>query len=73
MTNGGCLRCNGMLEPGFLIDRADLGFTRQAMWASGDPKAAAAWDVSVVAGKADTRNVVTYRCVDCGRLESFAP
>jgi hypothetical protein len=73
MTNGGCLRCNGSLEPGFLIDRTHMGFTAQAMWASGDPQPTALLAVSVVASQSDTRNVVTYRCVDCGRLESFAP
>jgi hypothetical protein len=32
-----CMRCDGQLEKGFLIDKGDSDMTRQAKWASGEP------------------------------------
>lgn len=72
-----CLRCKGDMEQGFMPEYAHptLLVTR---WYLGAPKEAeikllgmkvAEWlDVK----EADMRLVVTYRCVSCGYLESFA-
>jgi hypothetical protein len=66
-----CIRCNGELEKGFMVDTADSGITRQANWASGTPNTSF-WRVSAVQSSNKTLAVVTYRCKSCGRLESFA-
>lgn len=67
-----CLRCEGELEVGFMIDKGDSDLTRQALWASGEPSTSF-WRLSAVQSGARTLPVVTYRCKRCGRLESFAP
>lgn len=71
-----CLRCNGQLEQGFLLDRdGGRGITRQARWVRGeldDSLLGALFQRSAVQNIEDTLPVVTWRCVDCGRLESFA-
>ena len=66
-----CLRCDGSLEKGFMIDRGDYHVKEQAQWASGEPNASF-WRSSAVKSGEKTMEVVTYRCSACGRLESFA-
>jgi hypothetical protein len=66
-----CIRCDGELEPGFLIDKGESDFTRQAHWASGEPNTSF-FRLSVVKSGSRSLPVITYRCKSCGRLESFA-
>jgi hypothetical protein len=66
-----CIRCDGQLEKGFLIDKGDSDVTRQAKWASGEPSPSF-WRMTAVPSGSRMLPVVTYRCVNCGRLESFA-
>ena len=66
-----CMRCDGELEKGFLLDRGESDFTRQADWASGEPNDAF-FRFSAVKSGNKKLPVVTYRCKSCGRLESFA-
>jgi hypothetical protein len=57
---------------GMLIDR-DYATKNQARWTPGEPRTGvAAWLGGEVAGKRDVYRVVTYRCAECGALESFA-
>jgi len=65
------MRCDGQLEKGFLIDKGDSDIARQAKWASGEPSTAF-WKMSAVQSGSETLPVTTYRCRNCGRLESFA-
>ena len=65
-----CIRCEGELELGFMIDKSDT--ISQAQWASGKPHTSF-WRLSVVQSSSQMLPVVTYRCKSCGRLESFAP
>jgi hypothetical protein len=66
-----CMRCDGQLERGFLIDKGDSDVTRQAMWASGEPSTSF-WSLSAVKSGSTMLPVTTLRCIKCGRLESFA-
>ena len=65
-----CIRCEGELELGFMIDKSD--FISQAQWASGKPNTSL-WRISPIQSGSQILSVVTYRCKSCGRLESFAP
>lgn len=66
-----CIRCDGELETGFLLDRGDSNITSQGTWASGAPNTSLLRFSAVRFGNR-TMPVVTYRCTRCGRLESFA-
>jgi hypothetical protein len=67
-----CIRCEGELEIGFLIDKGGAPVVSQAQWASGNPNTSF-WRISDVQSGSQILPVVTYRCKSCGRLESFAP
>ena len=71
-----CIRCNGELVAGFLLDRDGSNRTRQARWVSGAPDdsfASGLWNRGAAQNiVTDTLPVTTWRCRDCGRLESFA-
>lgn len=66
-----CIRCDGPLEQGFLLDRGHYDVSDQARWASGAPNTSF-WRAGAVQDEARTLPVVTFRCTSCGRLESFA-
>ena len=63
-----CMRCDGVLETGFLLDRSWDG-SRPLLWAD-------ASHVGTTTGaKADGIHQIevdAYRCVNCGRVELFA-
>ncbi len=67
-----CIRCDGELEKGFMLDKGESDITSQAKWASGEPNTSL---LRFSAAQSGSRKlpVVTYRCRNCGRLESFAP
>ncbi len=71
-----CLRCDGELELGYLLDRDGSSRTRQARWVSGVPDdsiASGLWHRSAAQHiVTDTLPVTTWRCRNCGCLESFA-
>lgn len=71
-----CLRCDGELVVGYLLDRDGSSRTRQARWVSGAPDdsfASGLWNRSAAQNiVTDTLPVTTWRCRACGRLESFA-
>lgn len=66
-----CMRCDGELEDGFILDKGDGGFTSQTLWASGEPNTSFSRMSAVKSGN-KMLPVITYRCTRCGRLESFA-
>ena len=66
-----CIKCDGELENGFILDKGDYDVTTQTKWASGDPNTSF-WRMSVVKSGNKIIPVVTYRCKNCGRLESYA-
>ena len=67
-----CYRCAGAMDVGMLVDR-DYATKHQARWAAGQPRTGvSAWMGGEVTGKHAQYRVVTYRCSQCGALESFA-
>jgi len=57
------------MEPGYLLDRGDLNVFLKPHWVKGEP------EKSYVAGfkimDRDLHPVATYRCEQCGYLESW--
>lgn len=65
-----CVRCGGALEAGFVPDR-DYGMpTKPSEWVEGEA-VSKFWTGLQVDGRRQYK-VVTFRCVGCGHLESFA-
>ena len=65
-----CLRCNGEMEQGFIVDNHE--FTADvAQWVAGEPEPALLGGAKT-AGRAQYY-VITLRCKNCGYLESYAP
>jgi hypothetical protein len=67
--NTKCLRCSGSLEEGFIRDAVPLGSVPSA-WYRG-PLQRSRWMGVQTLGKAHYQ-VRTYRCKQCGLLESYA-
>jgi hypothetical protein len=64
-----CLRCGSDMQQGYIADRAGVRFTPEK-WYAGE------WERGVL-GLIDQLKscpllVKTYRCVECGYLESYA-
>jgi len=57
------------MEPGFVVDHAH-GAVAKSEWASGEPRYSK-WSGMRMKGR-QLYDVVTYRCMRCGRLESYA-
>lgn len=67
-----CLRCEAEMIPGFCIDFGDGNLTRVTRWAPGVP--AAGWFSEVKGTQVKSGiKTITFRCPDCGYLESYAP
>ena len=64
-----CVRCQGTMEPGLLLDNAYLSSERQT-WVEGAP-GHSFWTGVKTKGHRKL-SVVTYRCDRCGYLESYA-
>ncbi len=65
-----CPKCTGATEPGFIVDSGLLGAPSQSKWVQGEPKHS--WQVPGVAMFSNRITVITYRCRECGFLESYA-
>lgn len=64
MTTNVCPKCKGVMEKGFIGDRADSEREMRQDWGTG---------VSFLGSGLDNAHpVTTYRCSDCGYLESYA-
>ncbi len=64
-----CPKCRKEMERGFLLDQA-YGTAKASDWIKG-PVERSFWTGVKTRGK-ERRSVVTYRCVGCGYLESYA-
>lgn len=69
MSNPICHRCSSAMEPGFVVDHT-YGAVETSTWASGRPEYSG-WSGMKMKGR-QCYNVVTYRCMRCGLLESYA-
>ena len=67
--NNKCLKCGGTLEEGFIRDAVPYGSVPSA-WYRG-PLERSRWMGVKTAGKVHYQ-VRTYRCTQCGFLESYA-
>ena len=62
-----CLRCQALMEPGYVLDRSYGGWT-EGKWSPGEPQSHW-WGIE----KPQTAvPVTTMRCPRCGALESYA-
>jgi len=58
------------MEEGFLLEKGDLGISSPETWVGGKPDKRL---ISGVSLKGKTLyEVVTYRCIACGYLDSYA-
>jgi hypothetical protein len=64
-----CIRCQGTMERGFLLDETH-GRLTVGKWMAGEPEKSI-WTGLKTRGK-DKLDVATYRCRRCGYLESYA-
>jgi len=64
-----CLRCKTQMESGFVADLTYGGYQQQN-WSAGEPKLSIWTGLKVK--KDQTVSVVTFRCPNCGYLESYA-
>ncbi len=68
-----CLRCQTPMEVGFMADVGDYSVVQQTRWCRGQP------NPSFWGGEVQHKQmrqglrVLTYRCPNCGYLESYAP
>jgi hypothetical protein len=65
-----CIRCQGTMEPGYIVDEGHGGSREVAKWIGGQPERSI-WTGLKTRGK-DKLEVTTYRCRRCGYLESYA-
>ena len=65
-----CLRCGGTMQVGFILDRTRAG-NDVSTWVEGYPERSLLMGLKL----RDRANLpcVTFRCVDCGCLDSYAP
>jgi len=65
-----CPRCGGAMETGFTID---VGYGRTAVpkWAAGEPDSSF-WSSGLKLRGKEQLPISTYRCGQCGYLESYA-
>ena len=65
-----CPKCGASMEAGFILDKAHYGMPTVSEWLEGEP------EISFWSGlktkNHERHNVVTYRCEECGFLESYA-
>ena len=65
-----CPKCDAVMEPGFVLDQT-YGAMTQSAWIEGPPERSF-WTGLKVKGR-DRLPVTTFRCPECGFLESYAP
>lgn len=72
-----CLVCKKDMEPGFIIDRTDVGVLSQR-WCAGTPEkppkvlGIQAGEIAAAQAAMGVR-VVAYRCPECEALRLYAP
>lgn len=66
-----CQKCNGTTSMGFIVDYGAGGKRQVEKWVAGEPKPSYWYGVDIK--NQDQIEVVTYRCDECGYLESYAP
>ena len=70
MNEPNCLRCQARMQAGFLLDDVDSGSHKEQEWVGGRPKPS--WWGGLDLKDRERYKVTTYRCPECGYLESYA-
>lgn len=65
-----CPKCAGLMEEGFIADRGDYEYKTVSSWTEGKPTKSF-WS-GVKTDKNRQIEIKTFRCSNCGYLESFA-
>jgi hypothetical protein len=65
-----CPKCEGSMEPGFILDVWDTSFAKVSEWVKCDPEYGFFGHVKQRSGK--KHEVTAYRRADCGYIESYA-
>lgn len=65
-----CMRCGGPMEQGFVADKAHYSVPETQNWVEGVPERTF-WSGIKLKGK-EVLPVMSYRCEQCGLLESYA-
>jgi len=58
-----CPKCEGEMEKGLIVDKGHLSWPENPLWGTSK---------TFFGGVQNKREVVTYRCITCGYLESYA-
>ena len=66
-----CVKCEGFMEEGFMIDRGDYEYKTVNTWIEGKP-VKSFWSGIKVGGDKQQIQIKTYRCANCGYLELYA-
>lgn len=64
-----CPKCRSQMQAGFIVDYADGNAGRISEWVEGSPDKRW-WGLKT--GDKEKSKVITFRCVRCGYLESYA-
>jgi DNA-directed RNA polymerase subunit RPC12/RpoP len=65
-----CSKCNSDMEEGFVLEKGDAGTLSSETWVAGKPDGSFFSGVSL-RGKV-VYDIVAFRCIACGYLESYA-
>jgi uncharacterized protein DUF6487 len=71
MNQPTCPKCNGRMEPGFMLERGGGPHDQQVRWVEGEPTPRLFFS-GVKLERREPMPVTTFRCDRCGYLESFA-
>ena len=65
-----CIRCRTRMEDGYLLEAGESNARSVTRWVEGEPEKSF-WTGLRLKGR-DVMPVTTYRCPQCGYLESYA-
>jgi hypothetical protein len=65
-----CIRCEGAMEEGFVLDRGHYNARMVDTWVEGKPETSF-WTGLKIDNR-QTYEVRTFRCIECGYLENYA-
>lgn len=66
-SNKKCPKCNASMDEGFVVDHS-YGGSLVSKWSDGPPEESVWTGLKVK----DPKPITTYRCTECGYLESYA-
>jgi predicted RNA-binding Zn-ribbon protein involved in translation (DUF1610 family) len=70
-TTTKCPKCGGEMSEGIVIDRGHMNTLSASAWYPGEPDKSI-WALGLKIDPKKQRQITTYRCDQCGYLESFA-